>query len=231
MASTIITTTTITVAIMLLLTTHPLATTMVFLGIRTSSPHSSAQRTLRPIPRIAQRPEPSEARTPALEEGGQFPESVCTLWAGFILTLGKGFRNEEESNMSEDQSVEEMAHEVLMRQAKARADRGVHRKSDGGRTEHRGRRPTQGTQGRPPRRRKCRRVAGRPGAGAGPGAGGRSRRSSRGAPGAPRTRLRSRTPQNLLSLATSEEGALGRSDTNRKAGSLILRGGNEGRPA
>jgi hypothetical protein len=40
-----------------------------------------------------------------------------------ILTLGKGFRKEEESTMSEDQSVEEMAHEVLMRQAKARADR------------------------------------------------------------------------------------------------------------
>src|SRR5687768_8713658 len=100
-----------------------IATTMVFLGIRISSPHSSAQRTLRPIPRIAQRPEPSEARTPVLEEGGQFPDSVRTLWAGFILTLGKGFRKEEESTMSEDQSVEEMAHEVLMRQAKVRAER------------------------------------------------------------------------------------------------------------
>jgi hypothetical protein len=100
-----------------------IATTMVFLGIRISSPHSSAQRTLRPIPRIAQRPEPSEARTPVLEEGGQFPDSVRTLWAGFILTLGKGFRKEEESTMSEDQSVEEMAHEVLMRQAKVRAAR------------------------------------------------------------------------------------------------------------
>src|SRR5215211_5183275 len=42
-----------------------IATTMVFLDIPTSSPHSSAQRTLRPTPRIAQRPEPSEARTPA----------------------------------------------------------------------------------------------------------------------------------------------------------------------
>jgi hypothetical protein len=40
-----------------------------------------------------------------------------------ILTLGKGFRKEEESTMSEDQSVEEMANEVLMRQAKARAER------------------------------------------------------------------------------------------------------------
>src|SRR5215204_5344892 len=89
MASTIITTTTITVAIMLLLTTHPLATTMVFLGIRTSSPHSSAQRTLRPIPRIAQRPEPSEARTPALEEGGQFPDRVRTLWAGLYSPWGR----------------------------------------------------------------------------------------------------------------------------------------------
>jgi hypothetical protein len=40
-----------------------------------------------------------------------------------ILTLGKGFRKEEESTMREDPSVEEMAHEVLMRQAKARAER------------------------------------------------------------------------------------------------------------
>jgi predicted component of type VI protein secretion system len=40
-----------------------------------------------------------------------------------ILTLGKRFRKEEESTMSEDPSVEEMAHEVLMRQAKARAER------------------------------------------------------------------------------------------------------------
>jgi len=32
-------------------------------------------------------------------------------------------REEEESTMSEDRSVEEMAHEVLMRQAKARAER------------------------------------------------------------------------------------------------------------
>jgi hypothetical protein len=203
-----------------------IATTMVFLGIRTSSPHSSAQRTLRPIPRIAQRPEPSEARTPVLEESGQFPDSVRTLWAGFILTLGKGLRKEEESTMSEDQSVEEMALEVLMRQAKVRADRGVHRRSDGGSTEHRGRHATQGTQGRPPRRGKCRRVAGRHGAGAGRAAGGRSRRSSRGAPGAPRTRLRSRTPQNLLWLATSEEGTLGRSDRarRRRRGMLISSG-------
>src|SRR5215216_7339884 len=66
-----------------------IATTMVFLGIRTSSPHSSAQRTLRPIPRIAQRPEPSEARTPALEEGGQFPDSVRTLWAGLYSPWGR----------------------------------------------------------------------------------------------------------------------------------------------
>jgi hypothetical protein len=40
-----------------------------------------------------------------------------------ILTLGKGFRKEEESTVSDDRSVEQMAHEVLMRQAKARADR------------------------------------------------------------------------------------------------------------
>jgi hypothetical protein len=42
---------------------------------------------------------------------------------GVILTLGEGFRKEQESTMSEDRSVEEMANEVLMRQAKARADR------------------------------------------------------------------------------------------------------------
>ena len=40
-----------------------------------------------------------------------------------ILTLGKGFRKEEESTVSDDRSVEEMAHEVLMRQAKVRAER------------------------------------------------------------------------------------------------------------
>jgi hypothetical protein len=40
-----------------------------------------------------------------------------------ILTLGEGFRKEEESTVSDDRSVEEMAHEVLMSQAKARADR------------------------------------------------------------------------------------------------------------
>jgi predicted component of type VI protein secretion system len=40
-----------------------------------------------------------------------------------ILILGVGFRKEEESTVSEGQSVEEMAHEVLMRQAKARAER------------------------------------------------------------------------------------------------------------
>ncbi len=39
-----------------------------------------------------------------------------------ILTLGEGFRKEEESTVSEDRSVEEMANEVLMRQAKARAE-------------------------------------------------------------------------------------------------------------
>jgi hypothetical protein len=33
-----------------------IAKPMVFLDISTSSPHSSAQRTLRPIARIAQRP-------------------------------------------------------------------------------------------------------------------------------------------------------------------------------
>jgi hypothetical protein len=36
---------------------------------------------------------------------------------------GEGFCKEGESTVSEDQSVEEMANEVLMRQAKARADR------------------------------------------------------------------------------------------------------------
>ena len=40
-----------------------------------------------------------------------------------ILSLGKGFRKEEESTVSDDRSVEKMAHEVLMRQAKVRADR------------------------------------------------------------------------------------------------------------
>jgi hypothetical protein len=40
-----------------------------------------------------------------------------------ILTLGEGFRQEEASTVSEDRNVEEMANEVLMRQAKARADR------------------------------------------------------------------------------------------------------------
>jgi hypothetical protein len=40
-----------------------------------------------------------------------------------ILTLGKGFRKEEESTVSDDRSVEEMANEVLMRQAKVRAAR------------------------------------------------------------------------------------------------------------
>jgi hypothetical protein len=40
-----------------------------------------------------------------------------------ILTLGEGFRKEKASTVSDDRSVEEMAHEVLMRQAKARADR------------------------------------------------------------------------------------------------------------
>jgi hypothetical protein len=40
-----------------------------------------------------------------------------------ILTLGEGFRKEQESTVSEDRSVEEMANEVLIRQAKARADR------------------------------------------------------------------------------------------------------------
>jgi hypothetical protein len=40
-----------------------------------------------------------------------------------ILTLGEGSRKEEESTVSKDRSVEEMAHEVLMRQAKARSDR------------------------------------------------------------------------------------------------------------
>ena len=40
-----------------------------------------------------------------------------------ILTLGEGFRKEKASTVSDDRSVEEMANEVLMRQAKALADR------------------------------------------------------------------------------------------------------------
>jgi hypothetical protein len=40
-----------------------------------------------------------------------------------ILTMGEGFCIEEESTVSDDRSVEEMANEVLMRQAKVRADR------------------------------------------------------------------------------------------------------------
>ena len=40
-----------------------------------------------------------------------------------IISLGEGFRKEEESTVSDDRSVEKMAHEVLMRQAKVRADR------------------------------------------------------------------------------------------------------------
>ena len=37
--------------------------------------------------------------------------------------MGKGLRKEEESTVSDDRSGEEMDHEVLMRQAKVRADR------------------------------------------------------------------------------------------------------------
>jgi predicted component of type VI protein secretion system len=37
--------------------------------------------------------------------------------------LGESFRKEEESTVSDDRSVEEMANEVLMRQAKVRAAR------------------------------------------------------------------------------------------------------------
>jgi len=40
-----------------------------------------------------------------------------------ILILGEGFREEEESTVREDRSVDEMANEVLMRQAKALSDR------------------------------------------------------------------------------------------------------------
>jgi hypothetical protein len=43
----------------------------------------------------------------------------------FILTLGKGFRREEESTVSDDRSVEEMANVVLMRQAKVYGRTGV----------------------------------------------------------------------------------------------------------
>jgi hypothetical protein len=52
------------------------------------------------------------------------PRSVGTEKPGrVILTLGEGFRKEKASTVSDDRSVEEMANEVLMRQAKARADR------------------------------------------------------------------------------------------------------------
>jgi hypothetical protein len=40
-----------------------------------------------------------------------------------ILTLGRVGHRRGEHTMSEDRSVEQMAHEVLMRQAKARAER------------------------------------------------------------------------------------------------------------
>src|ERR687897_821688 len=66
------------------------AATMGFLGIRISSPHSSAQRTLRPIPRIAQRPEPSEARTPVLE-------AVLNTEAGAQLRELRDVPRDEES--------------------------------------------------------------------------------------------------------------------------------------
>jgi hypothetical protein len=42
---------------------------------------------------------------------------------GYTHPRVKGYRKEEESTMRDDQSVAEMANEVLMRQAKARADR------------------------------------------------------------------------------------------------------------
>jgi hypothetical protein len=40
-----------------------------------------------------------------------------------ILILGEAFSKEEEHTVSDDRSVEQMAHEVLMRQARVRADR------------------------------------------------------------------------------------------------------------
>jgi hypothetical protein len=61
-----------------------------------------------------------------------------------------GFRNEERSSVNDEQTVAEMADEVLMRRAEARASRGgrtgagTHRAGDGGRPRHRGRRATEG---------------------------------------------------------------------------------------
>src|SRR5215208_8251027 len=61
------------------------------------------------------RPRPLKAAQPR-SVGPEKPGRV-------ILNLGEDFRKEEESTVSEDRSVEEMANEVLMRQAKARANR------------------------------------------------------------------------------------------------------------
>jgi hypothetical protein len=52
-----------------------IAKPMVFLDISTSSPHSSAQRMLRPIPRIVQRPGHPEG----------YPGPGCTLYALALL--------------------------------------------------------------------------------------------------------------------------------------------------
>jgi hypothetical protein len=51
------------------------------------------------------------------------PEKPGRIILTLGVTLGEGFRKEQENTVSEDRSVEEMANEVLMRQAKARADR------------------------------------------------------------------------------------------------------------
>ena len=51
--------------------------------------------------------------------------------------------------MQPEQTVEEMANEVLMRQAEAEAERGTHRGSDVGRRGDRGRQATRRSQGRP----------------------------------------------------------------------------------
>jgi hypothetical protein len=54
---------------------------------------------------------------------GRAPLSPEKLAWVIYSRQGDSFRKEEESTMREDQSVAEMANEVLMRQAKVRADR------------------------------------------------------------------------------------------------------------
>ena len=49
--------------------------------------------------------------------------NVVRRKAGAILTLGKGLLEERKGAVRDEQTVAEMANEVLMRQAKARSDR------------------------------------------------------------------------------------------------------------